>query len=62
MICQIELLKGLGVIDTVAATFVDAQAARDHAVMLIGLRHLRAADAFRITSGGAFVAAWPEAQ
>ncbi|MDQ2860383.1 MAG: hypothetical protein M3T55_06580 [Pseudomonadota bacterium] len=61
MICQIDFLKGAGVIDSVVAAFVDPEAARDHAVLLTGLRHLRAATGFRITNGDAVVAQWPEA-
>jgi hypothetical protein len=53
---QIDFLKGAIVIDSVAASFTDDTAARDHAVMLIGLRHLRAATSFQISQDGAIVA------
>jgi hypothetical protein len=61
MAYQIDFLKGVSVIDSVTAAFADVEVAHDHAVMLIGLRHLRKATGFRITSGGSVVAQWPDA-
>lgn len=60
MAYQIDFLEGAAVIDSVAASFTDDMAARDHALMLIGLRHLRTATSFRITQAGTIVAQWPD--